>query len=384
MQRSGRLRVAAGNETRAIGGLAFDWVVVAAGAWLIGGAYMDGWAHNHIPSLETFFTPWHGVLYSGFVAVAAVLLATLAINHRRGYSWLRAIPRGYGPSYLGVPVFLLAGLGDMTWHEVFGIEVSIEALVSPTHLMLAAGATLLYAGPFRAAWQRTFAPGENRSAALWPALLSLTYILSVLTFFTITFHPFSRPWAAAGNQPISGVLTLVAPNPNLPGDGVGGIGWKEMAAIVGLVSILLQAAILMGAVLLAVRRWGATLPFGAFTMMFTLNAALVGFERSELIFVPVAFLGGVAADSLLIAWKPSVERLNLLRLYAFVVPAIYYALYFAELQLTGGIWWTVPLWTGSIVYAGVAGLLQSYLIAPLPTAAKAARRSVDDERELAA
>jgi hypothetical protein len=32
--------------------------------------FLDAWAHNNLAQLETFFTPWHAVLYSGFVALA--------------------------------------------------------------------------------------------------------------------------------------------------------------------------------------------------------------------------------------------------------------------------------------------------------------------------
>ena len=54
------------------GGLWFDWVAVALAGWLIGGLHLDGWAHNHHPEMESFFTPWHGVLYSGFFALFGV------------------------------------------------------------------------------------------------------------------------------------------------------------------------------------------------------------------------------------------------------------------------------------------------------------------------
>ena len=41
----------------------YQWLFLAATAWLVGGAYLDNWAHAHIATLDTFFTPWHGVLY---------------------------------------------------------------------------------------------------------------------------------------------------------------------------------------------------------------------------------------------------------------------------------------------------------------------------------
>src|SRR5262245_30599265 len=34
----------------------FDWLAVALSAWVIGGAYLDGWAHNHGRVDDVFFT----------------------------------------------------------------------------------------------------------------------------------------------------------------------------------------------------------------------------------------------------------------------------------------------------------------------------------------
>jgi hypothetical protein len=43
--------------------LSFDWAVTALSVWVVAGLYLDGWAHNHGKVDETFFTPWHAVLY---------------------------------------------------------------------------------------------------------------------------------------------------------------------------------------------------------------------------------------------------------------------------------------------------------------------------------
>jgi hypothetical protein len=64
----------------------FDWIVVLLSVWWVGGLFLDGWTHNHIPQLETFFTPWHAVLYSGFLVVAIFLLVTVVRNHAQDYS----------------------------------------------------------------------------------------------------------------------------------------------------------------------------------------------------------------------------------------------------------------------------------------------------------
>lgn len=44
--------------------------MVVFGIWMIIGLFLDGWSRNQ-DKPETFFTPWHGVLYSGFGAAIA-------------------------------------------------------------------------------------------------------------------------------------------------------------------------------------------------------------------------------------------------------------------------------------------------------------------------
>lgn len=42
----------------------FDWIMLACAVWLVAGVAIDGWAHNTIrPLIDTFFTPWHAILY---------------------------------------------------------------------------------------------------------------------------------------------------------------------------------------------------------------------------------------------------------------------------------------------------------------------------------
>ena len=74
------------EKGRVAGGVVFDWFIIVACTWMLGGAYLDAWAHNHIP-LETFFTPWHAVLYSGLLAVLTFHFGALIRNRLRGYSW---------------------------------------------------------------------------------------------------------------------------------------------------------------------------------------------------------------------------------------------------------------------------------------------------------
>ena len=136
------------NVGQYISGIKFDMFMILLTSWFIGGLHLDGWAHAHIPQLETFFTPWHAALYSGYLACAIAIVGVVTINHRRGYPWREAIPTGYELSLLGAPLFLIGGIADMIWHILFGIEKSTEALLSPTHLLLAFSGVLIVSGPF--------------------------------------------------------------------------------------------------------------------------------------------------------------------------------------------------------------------------------------------
>src|SRR2546429_3407079 len=98
----------------------FDLKLAALGTWLLGGIYLDGWAHNHI-HVETFFTPWHAVLYSGYLANVGYYAAAAICARRKRSAW-RDAPSGYGLACLGVLVFGLSGICDLIWHLIFGIE----------------------------------------------------------------------------------------------------------------------------------------------------------------------------------------------------------------------------------------------------------------------
>ena len=112
----------------ASGDLTFDWVTVALCAWLQGGGFLDGWAHNHGRVDTSFFTPWHAVLYTCFLAVAGWLVGVLVHHRTKGEAWGHALPPGYGLSFVGVLVFGTGGLGGVFWHQLFGVEQSVEAL----------------------------------------------------------------------------------------------------------------------------------------------------------------------------------------------------------------------------------------------------------------
>jgi hypothetical protein len=131
----------------------------------------------------------------------------------------------------------------------------------------------------------------------------------------------------------------------------------------GVASILLQTAILMGVVLLLVWRWAP--PFGALALIFTLVTILISFMHDQYSRILLALVAGLIADLLLSLLKPSADRPVALRIFAFAVPTILYGLYFVGMIVDGGgIRWSVHLWAGSAVMAGIVGVLLSYLVVP--------------------
>ena len=66
----------------------------------------------------------------------------------------------------------------MVWHLVFGIEAGIDALVSPTHLLLLTGGVLMITSPLRAATARSGVPQRR-----WPAVAALSVAAALVGFF---------------------------------------------------------------------------------------------------------------------------------------------------------------------------------------------------------
>jgi hypothetical protein len=316
----------------------FDWIATVLSLTFLGGVYLDGWAHSHGRVDDTFFTPWHAVLYGGFLAMAALLLGTAAWRIARGARWRDALPDGYGLSLAGVALWLVGGPFDLAWHSIFGFEANVEALLSPAHTVLALGFVLMTTGALRAALRRP--PGRWRDEL--PMLLSLTCVVSNLTFFTQIAHPLANLWAAGPRRLSQDVTEL------------------------GIVSMLLTTVILTAPLLLLLHQ--ARLPTGAVTIMLGLNSVAMGvlFDHGPYPVVPVAAMVGaaIAGDVLRAVLKPSPSRPVAFRWFAIGVPALLYAAYFAALACTVGIGYSPHLWMGVVVFAGVVGWLSSYLVLP--------------------
>lgn len=319
------------------------------GTWLVVGIFVDGYAHNHrVP--ETFFTPWHAILYSGFLASALWIVGLIYVNKRRnGGSWHQAIPTGYGLGLIGVAVFLFGGIADMTWHLIFGIEQDLDALLSPSHLVLMLGTLLIISSPFRYGW--AFSPDQPGWRHFFPILLSAALTVGVVSFFLMYVWMFrynlAAPtvidWYKSRTDPFFGIRVI------------------EDLEIRGLSYILLNTLLFMSPVFLLLKRW--LVPFGSFTFLFTFISVLMGvldgFQQYLAILVPL--IGGLAADLIYVKLRLGGNTTGGYRILAIAVPVALWGSYFLSMALAGGIGWSPELWVGSIVQASLLSLALSIL-----------------------
>lgn len=324
--------------------LRFEWLFILASLWLFTGLYLDGWAHNNIPEqIDSFFTPWHLVLYSGYAVAAAILGGQYLFNIRKGYGWLKALPPAYMTSLLGAIIFATAGNLDFIWHAVFGFEEDVEALVSPSHLSLAVGGIMMMSGPLRAAWRQSHSKEERIS---WRALLSLFIIVGVFTFFTQFSNAFAHPQIFVGQPPFGDTYF-----------------WD-----VALISyVLVPTLVLMASIIMVMLRW--RLPVGSLTLLIAGNSILMflmawRYSHAQWPVLIAALVGGVLADVLLLTLKPSAQNVKTLRWFSFLTPAVLFLTYFITLLVTDHVWWNPNMWLGMIFFSGILGLGLSWLAVP--------------------
>ena len=304
--------------------------MVVFGTWTITGLFLDGWSHiHHRP--ETFFTPWHGVLYSGFVA--GVLW--FAIDGRRAGAEDGLV--GGGLTALGLLVFGAAAVGDFIWHAVFGIERNIAALLSPTHLLLMTGGALLVTAPVRDAWARR-SPRKVAWREFWPVAGSLVLTVALLLFFLQYLSPFR---ALVVQQSPSRFFGSVS----------------ETAEARTIACVLITTVVLIGAVLFVRRRWDP--PRGTFTLLFAVPAVAMSglddFHRLPLALC--AIVGGLVADLL---GEAGVGP----RWLAMAAAAATWLPYFVVFRFDYDLPWTVHLWIGTVFLAALTGLGLSLLVDP--------------------
>lgn len=328
---------------------AIDYLTIFFALWLLSGVFVDGYAHGHIDeTLETFFTPWHALLYSGFVACAAWFAWLTYRNYRLGWRGRGAIPQGYGSGVIGVLIFAFGGVFDMIWHLIFGIEVGIEALYSPSHLFLFVGGTLIVASPLKRAWVNRTEERETspRFMQLLPALVSLAFATSFIAFFAMNFWAFNQGYPSQEYN--ERLMSL------------GGMRLQhymyEQGRVQGISNILITNAILIIPVVWLLKRWNP--PLGSFTLLMTIPtvfmSVLEGFNNYSMI--AVGIIAGLTAD---LIWRLLRMTPVGLRTHFFLglLSAIIWSLYFLIIELHGSVAWEPEFWGGAIVLATLSSVV---------------------------
>jgi hypothetical protein len=323
-----------------------DLVTAACSAWFFGGLILDVNAHAR-GWVEGFFTWWHLVFYTGFAATAAWIAWTFVRAHRaEGRTGMSAVPHGYGPAIVGVPLFLVSGIADLVWHQVFGVETHLAILFSPSHLGLAVGGVLIAAAPWLSAWRREALKAEPEAVPLEARMaapaLSLGYVVATLVLFLAYLVPYTNP-------PESVAAALEGPH-HFDGFPVAGI--------------VFTTVLVLALAVLATGRF--RLPLGFFTVAFAfpslMAGAYAGFEYGG--YVWVFLLSGAWLDVLVWLVRPELRRRrDLVALAAAWAVPVWAAFLIATGAATGH-WPGAEIGLGAPVVAAAVGALFMLVVQP--------------------
>ena len=334
----------------------FDGVNVVLSAVLVVGAYLVAYAYVSSPARVLDGPKIAGLtaVFGAWSLLTLFLFAAFAAGLGSGRAWNRALPDGYTGSLAAALVFGAAWIVDETiGAPLYGsVQLGLETLFTPPHLVEMAAAAVIVSGPLRAAARR----GEVTATPI--TLVSAALLLSVLTFATQFIHPLIDPWAATGYP-----LLQAAP--------------KWLGENVGVASLLVQSAILAGTALLLNSSF--RLRPGSLTLVFTLNAFLVTITKTNFVYVPIAVATGILAD----AWvaytsrrpgRPSASLCG-------IVGAGFAAAYLVEVTLLpGGTDWSMSLWSGAIIATTMVNWMFGRLLrAGLPQPSSAPAPTASDE-----
>lgn len=320
-----------------------DLVTLLFGVWVTLGLFVDGYAHQNLLDTETedFFTPWHALLYAGLLGTA-VWIGVLHLRRARpGVRWRSWAPPGYELAVPGLATITAGGIGDLVWHQVYGVETSVDALLSPTHLVLLGGGLAVVVSPLRAALRRSpeRSPGWR---GMGVAVASVTLAASVVGFFLVPLWGVNATWWAQA--------------PYVPDTNEGFVD-----VVAGFGSQLVSTVVLVGAVLVLARRW--RLPAGAVTVLFAVVNVLstVGFNRDRA-GVIAALVGGVTFDVMLHVGRPADAWGATVRRAAPVATAALWLSFYALIARTDrGLQWPPEIWTGSIVFSAATAWILAWL-----------------------
>ncbi len=329
-----------------------DLITNLLNAWMILGLFLDLWAHGmSLP--ETFFSPWHVMWYSGYLATTAWLAWPVARAIRAGRLALADLRAGHALGVVGILVFAAGGVSDMFWHIVYGVERGIEPLLSPPHLLLFVGMALMTTCPFRAAWAEKTGQRAPSFRALFPALLSLALSMTIASTVLVYLWGFATQDIMA---PLTRLSLLLFASTDVSAQAL-----KDLAQQEAIGRILLTNLALVAPVLLVLRRWQP--PFGSVTLLYVITGIFMG-PTTGYWYLPVLLVTGVIADWLILATAPSPARISRFRVFSVLLPSILWGSFFLLVRLNWGILWSPTLWLGVIITTGLSGLVLSVVMVP--------------------
>lgn len=317
-------------------------VMTVLSVWFTLGLFLDAYAHANFAELESFFTPWHAVFYSGFAATAGWVLWTVWGHVREGRRGLAAVPLGYGMTMVALPVFALSGGIDLLWHELIGIESSTDIFFSPSHLGLIASMIVILTSPLRAAWADPELPARPPLRAIATAVVTLSFAASLVLLF-LTYG--SALVFSAGD-----VVSIYSERDD---------GGADMLAA----RIVLTTLVLLAPLLLLARRWH--LPAGATTLVYAIAAlisgTLTGFENLEITLA--VLVAGVGVDVLAQVLRPTGARRTAFRAFGAAAPLLTWAVYLGVSSwVVGRLPAVTEFWTGTPLVAALIGWLLAALM----------------------
>ena len=329
--------------------LAFDYAVGVCCVWIASGFFLDAWAHGHVP-VESFFTPYHGIFYSGMLALLLVLAGFILRNRARGYAWSDCVPRPYRLALLGIPIFIAAGVGDMLWHIALGVEEGVDALLSPTHQALGLGIFFLSSGPIRSVL------ADRTSTSLvkqLPLTLGLATWLILVHFGT-----------AYAFDPSAGRTNAPPPIAPFTPDYLTSLSIGYYKVSLGVLVVIFQSTVMNGFALWLISRM-KTQP-GTFALLYLIGnvpAAAAFTNQTPLLAVTIAqsAITGIVADTLIARYDPQPANRRAFAWFAVAVPISYVGVYLAGTAIADRLWWDWNVALGAWIWAGVCGYALSLL-----------------------
>ena len=316
-----------------------DAVFAVLGLVVVSSVYADGRAHI-LGLPDSFFTPWHAFLYGG-LAVTILWFGMMCRRAARRFAarGFAAIPAGYRYTAVGAALFAIGGVADMIWHLIFGVEFGIDALLSPSHLLLFIGGGLLLSGPILAFLRRE----DARIPARFPALLAVIGITGVAAFALSFLSAFitGAPTMPITHEPEGTEAHIVA----------------EGLASAGLGSFIVTSLVLVlpAVFLLRARAWFPGALTGLITAVAVMASSLTGFQNPETVIA--AFVSAGVLDIALVVFRRRTHERVLELLVSAGLPLLVGTGQLLAIAARHGLGWSEEMSSGVVLVSALVSFL---------------------------